>query len=174
MDKEITQLLRRNNRKAQRILYDKYAKRMFLLGLRYVNSEYEVVSIVNAAFYKVYSNIRQFDWKHEHSLEGWIKKIVVNEALQYIRANKKITWIDIETQYDLSSFEMPDDQLNAADYLRLINALPDGYRLVFNLYAIEGFSHKEIADKLDITESTSRSQLTHARRLLKKKILELL
>lgn len=174
MDKELTQLLKRNNSKAQRILYDKYAKRMFLLGLRYINSEYEVANIVNSAFYKVYTNIRKFEWKHELSLEGWIKKIVVNEALQYIRANKKINWVDIDTQYNLNSFEMPDDKLNAADYMQLIKSLPDGYRLVFNLYAIEGFSHKEIANKLDITESTSRSQLTHARKLLKKKILELL
>jgi len=127
--------------------------------------------ILITAFTKIFEKIEQF--KSEGSFEGWIRRIVVNEALTYLRKNKsmyletELDQVDYEPQYDRLS-----DHLEAEDLLRMIQELPTGYRIVFNLYAIDGFSHKEIAEQLGISENTSKSQLSRARTYLQKVLVE--
>lgn len=158
---------------AQREIYEKYSRKMLGVCFRYVNSQFEAEDILINGFMKVFDKIEQY--KHEGSFEGWIRKIMVNESLGYIRKNKSIYLeVDIEkADYlsDTNSFQPTD--LEAEDLLNLVQQLPTGYRTVFNLYAMEGYSHKEIADMLGINENTSKSQLSRARVLLQQYIQEL-
>lgn len=140
---------------------------MYALCCRYVKNKMEAEDVLVTAFTKVFDKIDQF--KSEGSFEGWIRRIVVNEALTWIRKNRSLY---LETDLEKADYE-PDydklsDHLEAEDLLRLIQLLPTGYQLVFNLYAIDGYSHKEIAEQLNISENTSKSQLSRARVYLQK------
>lgn len=157
----------RNDRTAQQQLYACYSGKMYALCCRYVKNKMEAEDVLVTAFTKVFDKIDQF--KSEGSFEGWIRRIVVNEALTWIRKNRSLF---LETDLEKADFE-PDydklsDHLEAEDLLRMIQALPTGYQLVFNLYAIDGYSHKEIAEQLNISENTSKSQLSRARVYLQK------
>jgi RNA polymerase sigma factor (sigma-70 family) len=124
------------------------------------------------AFVKIFERINQYSG--EGSFEGWMRRIMVNESLMYLRKNKNMSLnIDIEEVYELPQFNRLEDHLEAADLMTLINQLPVGYRTVFNLYAIEGYSHKEIGEKLSVSENTSKSQLSRARSSLQKQLVEL-
>ncbi len=138
---------------------------MMAVCLRYARSREEAEDLLQDAFIKVFDGIGDFQFKG--SLEGWIRKITVNTALRhYKRSSFRPEHNGVE--WDIEMAEEPDvyGQLEEEDLMRLIARLPDGYRVVFNLYAIEGYSHKEIADMLGIQESTSRSQLVKARKML--------
>ncbi|NBW36062.1 MAG: sigma-70 family RNA polymerase sigma factor [Cytophagia bacterium] len=157
----------KNDRVAQQQLYTIYSGKMYALCCRYVKSKMEAEDVLVTAFTKVFDKIDQF--KNEGSFEGWIRRIVVNEALTWIRKNRSLY---LETDLEKADYE-PDydqlsDQLETEDLLRMIQALPTGYQLVFNLYAIDGYSHKEIAEQLNISENTSKSQLSRARVYLQK------
>lgn len=170
-EEQLVKACQKADPKAQRRVYDKYASRMLSVCRRYFNDEYEAEEAMIEGFVKVFEKIGQF--KLEGSFEGWIRRIVVNECLMALRAKKQLGW---QTSYD-DVLEEPDPQLpetslEAADLMRLIESLPIGYRTVFNLYAIEGYSHEEIARTLQITESTSKSQLHRARALLQRMIVE--
>jgi RNA polymerase sigma factor (sigma-70 family) len=155
---------------AQKRLYDTYSSKMYGLCYRYVKDSMEAEDILVTAFMKVFDKIEQF--KSEGSFEGWIRRIVVNEALTHLRRNRsmyletELEQADREPDYNLS------DHLEAEDLLNMIQELPAGYRIVFNMYAIDGYSHKEIADHLGINENTSKSQLSRARVYLQKLLLE--
>lgn len=154
--------------KFQRDLYEKFSGKMYTLCLRYIKDETEAEDVLVGGFMKVYNNIMQYNG--EGSFEGWIRKIMVNEALQYIRKNKSMylqVAID-NAQYTSSNIEAIESRLAAEDLLKIVSALPVGYRTIFNLYAIEGYSHQEIADMLTISVNTSKSQLSRARALLQK------
>ena len=161
-----------NNRSSQRQLFEIYAPKMIIVCKRYARYDLEAEDIMQESFIKVFKNLDKFQF--EGSFEGWIRKIMVNTALKYI-SRKHITHEKIMVEF------MPEEpvdptvfsKLNADEILNLVTQLPDGYRLVFNLYAIEGYSHKEIGVMLNIEESTSRSQLVKARRMLQEKIIEL-
>lgn len=156
--------------KAQRRLYEKFSTKMLGVCFRYVHDDFEAEEIMIEGFVKVFEKIHTF--KMEGSFEGWIRRIMVNEALMYLRSNKKA---QLETSYEQVLYEPEPQQfstsLETEDLLKLIEALPTGYRTVFNLYAIEGFSHAEIAETLGITESTSKSQLSRARVILQNALL---
>lgn len=157
----------KNDRTAQQQLYASYSGKMYALCYRYVKNKMEAEDVLVTAFTKVFDKIDQF--KSEGSFEGWIRRIVVNESLTWIRKNRSLY---LETDLENADFE-PDynhlsDHLEAEDLLRMIQALPTGYQLVFNLYAIDGYSHKEIAEQLNISENTSKSQLSRARVYLQK------
>lgn len=122
------------------------------------------------AFMKVFTNLKKFE--HKGSFEGWIRRIMVNECISYIRANKKISFLEDENYLE-ESFNATESQFNVEEIQLLIDTLPDGYKMIFNLYAIEGFKHQEIAAMLNINEGTSKSQLSHARRLLQNEINKL-
>ena len=163
---------KRQNRDAQRTIYEFYSGKMYSLCCRYIKDKMEAEDILVVSFTKIFNRIDQF--KGEGSFEGWLRRIIVNEALTYLRKNKSMYLeTDIEVADREPNFESLENQLEAEDLLKMIEGLPTGYRIVFNLYAIDGFSHQEIADQLGISESTSKSQLSRARGLLQKRLLEM-
>jgi RNA polymerase sigma factor (sigma-70 family) len=163
----------KGNSKAQRALFDKFAPKMLAVCQRYLRNNQEAEDVLQDGFVKVFQKI--VDFKMEGSLEGWIRRIVVNTALDTIRRNKKLL-DDIqveEVQYKVSFTDHQFDGMDLAQLMKLIDEMPDGYRIVFNMFAIEGYSHKEIADTLGVTENTSKSQYSRARAFLRTQ-LELL
>lgn len=164
---ELIDQCRRRNRAAQKHLYEHYSGRLFALCRRYIKDSMEAEDVLITAFTKILERIDQF--KGEGSFEGWMKRIVVNDSLTWLRRNKAMY---VETELEAADREPNYDQLSnhleAEDLLTMIQELPSGYRMVFNLYAIDGYSHQEIADQLGITESTSKSQLSRARIYLQK------
>lgn len=152
--------------KAQKQLYNTYSPVLYGVCLRYSKSEVEAGEILQESFIKIFDNLKQFSFKG--SFEGWMKRIVVHTALNYFKKNKK--HIHNECIDDILSvdnyIEDVSANINAEDILKLVQQLPCGYRMVFNLYAIEGYSHQEIAKSLNITVNTSKSQLSRARKIL--------
>jgi len=160
----------RENKHCQRALYEKFAGKMMTVCLRYTRHRLEAEDIMQEGFIKIFNNINKF--QRRGSLEGWIRRIMINTALSnYNKSSFKKEIIGIEDYQ--SGVEQPKaiQQLTADEIMKVINTLPDGYRIVFNLYVIEEYSHNEIAKMLGITSSTSRSQLVKARRMLQKKII---
>ncbi|MBW3546128.1 MAG: sigma-70 family RNA polymerase sigma factor, partial [Bacteroidetes bacterium] len=153
---------RRGEHKAQRSVYEQHAPQMLAVCLRYVHDRSEAESVMVNGFLKVFDKIGQYSG--EGSFEGWIRRIMVNESLLYLRQNKHAHMM---VEVEAASREVYTDdalqQLAAEELMALVHKLPEGYRTVFNLYAIEGYSHKEIAEQLDIAENTSKSQLSRAR-----------
>jgi RNA polymerase sigma factor (sigma-70 family) len=169
---ELIEGCRRNERAAQKALYERMAAKMFAICCRYVKDRMEAEDVLVTSFTKVFDRIDQF--KAEGSFEGWVRRIVVNEALTYLRKNKSMY---LETDLEAADREPDigslDYQLEAEDLLKLVAELPAGYKIVFNLYAIDGYSHKEIAGQLGISENTSKSQLSRARAHLQNRLLEM-
>ena len=170
MTRKLINQVRQNKRKAQQEFYYKYLIQMFRLTNRYVNNEQDAGSIVNIGFYKIFTNINKFIYHNEKSFIAWMKKIIINEALIFLR--QKFIYNDLEdNQPDLFHSEnVHENNLLIEDYYNLIRKLPNDLRTVFNLYAIDGFSHKEIAAQLNIKESSSRVYLTRARKILMKNL----
>lgn len=156
---------------AQKALYDKYSRRMLGVCLRYASCTDEAQDILQDGFIKVFDKIGSFNAKG--SLEGWIRRIMVNTALDNIRKNKKhMNQTDVDdVKYQLKADNFVVESLEAKALLKIIQTLPTGFRTVFNLYAIEGYSHKEIAVMLDVSEGTSKSQYSRARAYIQR-ILE--
>ncbi len=166
-------------RLAHNLLYRKYASKMLGVCMRYCKNKQEAEDVLQDGFIKVFFNIKNF--RKEGSFEGWIRKIMINTSLNNYQSNLKHSnhsdIEDIEEFFNFTEHEneekfnsgkiLPNNQL-----MRIIQSLPCGYRMVFNLYAIEGYSHKEIGNLLNISENTSKSQLSKARKFLKKKIIE--
>lgn len=166
-EQELIQGCRRGDRAAQKRLYDTFSPKMYALCCRYVKDSMEAEDVLVTAFTKILDKIDQY--KSEGSFEGWIRRVVVNEALTWLRRNRNMY---LELELEAADYE-PDykslsDHLEAEDLMTMINELPSGYLIVFNLYAIDGYSHKEIADQLGISENTSKSQLSRARACLQK------
>jgi len=161
----------RRDRSAQKLLYETYASKMYGVCYRYIKDSMEAEDVLITSFTKVFDKIDQF--KQEGSFEGWIRRIVVNEALTCLR-KKRSMYLETELEqvdYNLN-YKNLSDHLEAEDLLAMVNELPTGYRIVFNMYAIDGYSHKEIAEHLGISENTSKSQLSRARTHLQKVLKE--
>lgn len=156
---------------AQRLFYEKYSGKLYGVCLRYARDNAEAQDILQESFIRIFKYLP--DYQHKGSIEGWMRRIVVNVALRMIQAAFSRYELPVEALPDSSIEADVLPQLNAEELLHLIRKLPDGYRVVFNMYAIEGYSHAEIGAQLNIDESTSRSQLTKARKLLKKWLEEL-
>lgn len=161
---------------AQKQLFDSFSRKMMGVCLRYTKDAEEAQDVLQIGFVKVFEKLHLFN--SEGSLEGWIRKVVINCALDQIRKNKKFeNNIDLDTvDYQLpSENENVLGQLSVNDLLKIIQAMPTGFRTVFNMYAIEGYSHQEIADQLNISINTSKSQYSRARvylqKIIEKKIL---
>jgi RNA polymerase sigma-70 factor (ECF subfamily) len=160
----------KGNSRAQRVLFDKFAPKMLVVCQRYMKSIDEAEDVLQDGFVKVFQKIGEF--KMEGSLEGWIRRIVVNTALDMLRKNKKLLGdvsID-DVSYKVSFEDNSFDEMDVNHLMKLINELPDGYRVVFNMFAIEGYSHKEIADTLGVSENTSKSQYSRARAFLRNQL----
>lgn len=171
MTQKLIAELKRNKAKAQKEFYYKYADRMFLLIYRYVNSEQDAGSIVNQGFYKIFVKINNFSFINEQALTAWMKKIMINEALSFLR--KKVNYDEINENHSNITMVQNTAENNLAleEYYRLITDLPHDLRTVFNMYAIDGYSHKEISEIIGIKESSSRVYLLRARKILQDKLL---
>ncbi len=163
---EILRGCKKNKRQFQEILYRKYAKKMYGICLSYAGDRDMAQDILQDSFIKIFNKIKDFN--PEGSLEGWIRKIITNTAIDYLRKQKRIRNYISEKEEIKEGVYEPDalQQLQAQDVINMVEKLPDGARVVFNLYALEGYTHKEIAQKLEIAEGTSKSQYNRARKLL--------
>jgi len=164
---EIIRLAYENNRQAQQMIFTKFSPKMLGVCRQYIKDIQYAEDLMLTAFMKVFSNLRNFE--NKGSFEGWIRRIMVNECISYIRVQKKVVFLE-ETTYIEESFNSIDIEYSIDEIQFLIDQLPEGYKMVFNLYVIEGYKHLEIATMLGINEGTSKSQLSHARKMLKKQI----
>lgn len=156
---------------AQRALYEQYSPRMMAVCFRYAHSREDAEDMLQEGFIRVYSQLSSF--KGNGSFEGWIRRIVVNTCINVLKKNKKFDEVvDLEQAYDASVKETVHSVIQAKQVTECIRLLPTGYRTVLNLFAIEGYSHKEIGAMLDIGESTSRSQYTRAKALLEQILID--
>jgi len=172
----------KQNSNAQKILYKKFFPKMIAVCLRYLKNKEDASEVLNSSFLKVFEKIKQY--KSEGSLEGWIKKIVINSSLDFIRSNKtyRNKFIltdeflfynsDEKTETDTVDISDAETFLSNEEIFELIRALPPATRIVFNLYVIDGFKHKQIAKQLDISTGTSQWHLSNARKILQEKINE--
>lgn len=159
-----------NNRQAQQKIYSQYAPKMLSVCRQYIKDIHHAEDLMITAFMKVFTNLRNFE--HKGSFEGWIRRIMINECLSYIRVNKKVSFLEDEYVAE-PGFNNIESGLSVDDIQHVIDSLPDGYKVIFNLFAIEGFKHQEIAEMLGINEGTSKSQLSHARKMLQQQINKL-
>ena len=169
-EKKIIQLAIENNRSAQQKIYTQFSPKMLSVCRQYIKDIHQAEDIMITAFMKVFVNLKNF--QHSGSFEGWIRRIMVNECISHIRVKKKVNFLDDEN-FSESSFNNIESQFSIEDIQFLIDSLPDGYKMIFNLYAIEGYKHQEIALILGINEGTSKSQLSQARKILKAHITKL-
>lgn len=159
----------RQRERAQRALYERLAPTMYAVCLRYVRDADDAQDVLLRAFTRVFGKIKQY--QQEGSFEGWVRRIVVNEALMFLRQQKNMhVAVDLEQATEVST--SPSSQLEADDLLQLVQELPLGFRTVFNLYCIEGYTHAGIAQQLNISEGTSKSQLSRAKALLRRTVAQ--
>lgn len=155
------------DRKSQKELYDCFSAKMFAICLRYAKNQMDAEDILQEGFVKLYKNLDRF--RGEGSFDGWVRRIFVNTAIEHIRKNK----LNNSEINDTIENVVKDTEANALDnlfrkdLLKTTNGLSDGYKTVFSMYAVEGYSHKEIADQLGISESTSKSQFSRAKAILR-------
>jgi RNA polymerase sigma factor (sigma-70 family) len=169
--KEIIKGCLDGSRRDQELLYRRHASKLYAVCLQYSGNDEEARDILQEGFIKIFENLRHY--KHEGSFEGWMRRITVNTALEKFRCSHNLYRVDdIDTLRDQDAD--PDNQdyagLEANDLLGIIRELPPKYRMVFNLYAIEGYSHKEISSMLNISEGTSKSNLSRARIILQRRV----
>lgn len=154
------------------MLYKQTAAKMLAVCMRYARDQMEAEDSLQLGYIKVFQKINEY--RGDGSFEGWIRKIMVNTAIESYRKNlRTLNLVPIEEGYDQPSTGFDFSQLGMKDLLRLIQGLADGYRIVFNMYIIEGYSHKEIAAALGISEGASKSQLSRARAILKQEIIKM-
>ncbi len=169
-DLELIEGCKKGDPRAQKALYERYRMMLFGVCLRYASCREEAEDFLQDGFVKIYQNLYQY--QPIGSLGGWMRKVVVNVILQHLRRRRHL-FTDVEIE-DLADQYEAEDQIfssfRARALMRMVQQLPDGYRTVFNLYVIEGFSHKEIAEQLGISEATSKSQLSRAKSTLRKMI----
>lgn len=166
-------LTQKGDEQAIKEIYCRYVRYLTAVCSRYLQEEEDVKDVLQDSFLKIFSSIKSFEYRGSGSLKGWMTKIVVNETLKFIKRNKRIEF----TGLDQEKINIADDEpetmgIPAPVIHQMIRELPDGYRTIFNLYVIEQKSHKEIAELLNIKESTSASQLHRAKALLATKIKE--
>jgi len=173
-EQESIQRCLENDPKAQELLYKHFAPKMFGICLRYAKCQAEAEDILQEGFIKIFTRLK--DYRNEGSFEGWVRRTFINTAINFYRKNLKskneidITDIEIVNDSHVSAI----DKLSTQELLEVIRELPDGYRIVFNLNVMEGYTHKEIGEMLKISENTSKSQLSRAKQVLQKRLLNLI
>lgn len=151
---------------AQKALYDKFSPVLYGICLRYLKNTTEAEDVLIESFYKIFNKINQF--KSQGSFEGWMKRIVINESLMKIRKKNNLSLhVEIEKAYSVNEKSRVISDINYKELLQLLEDLPTGYRTIFNLYVIEGYKHREIAEKLGISINTSKSQLILAKKKMR-------
>ncbi|WP_339916867.1 RNA polymerase sigma factor [Yeosuana marina] len=161
----------KDNREAQHALFEMHAPKMLSVCRYYIKDLQHAEEAMLNGFYKVFSNLKSF--KGEGSFEGWIRRIMVRESISFLRQQKQIEFSmeTVEIEHDFTN--NIETEIEVAEIQQLIDTLPEGYKVVFVMYAIEGYKHHEIAEALNITEGTSKSQLFKARNMLQQKINDL-
>ena len=170
-EKQIISGCKKSNKRAQYQFYEMFKKLVFSVCMRYAKDVPEAEDIMQDAFVVLFRDLYQY--RPMGALGAWVRRVTVNTALQHIR-KKRMVFSDMEINTLADRVEGDNDimgALNAKEIMRMVQLLPDGYRMVFNLYVVEGFSHQEVANQLGISVSTSKSQLSRAKSYLKK-ILE--
>lgn len=171
-DKELVKNCMEGKRDAQKLLFDRYAGKMLSICKRYFDNTEEAEDALQEGFIKVFEKLHQ--WQGSGALGGWIRTVMINTALTHLRSSKK--WkdsTDLEAAEDLTSDDMDAlASMNADELLQLIASMPSGYRTVFNLFALEGYAHKEIAEMLGVSENTSKTQYLKSKDWLKKNLLK--
>lgn len=159
---------KKNNREAQHMLFELHAPKMLSVCRYYIKDRQQAEEVMLNGFFKVFSNLKSF--KNEGSFEGWIRRIMVRESISFLRQQKKIEFssevVFVKEAYDNNI----NTNIEVAEIQQLIDTLPEGYKMVFIMYAIEGYKHHEIAKILNITPGTSKSQLFKARKMLQEKL----
>ena len=173
VSKELTNIVKacvKGDTKSQKLLYQMFANRLYGLCLRYSSNEADAKDLLQDGFIKIFENLKQY--KNKGSLEGWMRRIIINTAMEHFRKSGNLMLFDSDAKIVSVQvkYEHVMQDLNKKDMLDMIQSLTPQYRAVFNLYAIEGYSHQEIAKILNISEGTSKSNLSRARTMLKKKI----
>lgn len=173
LHKNETKLIHRavkQNREAQHVLYELHSPKMLSICRYYIKDVHQAEEVMLNGFFKVFKYLKSF--KNEGSFEGWMRRIMVRESISYLRQKKRIEFA-VEDQYIERDYANNiNTNIEVAEIQQVIDRLPEGYRMVFVMYAIEGYKHQEIAELLNISEGTSKSQLFKARQMLQKKIKE--
>lgn len=160
-----------NDAKAQRLLYQRFAPKMWPVCLRFAKDRMSAEDILQEGFLRVYGKLDQYTF--EGSFEGWIRRIMVNTAINYYRKNLMNAGLELPFEDVFSKETVPEDaldKLSAKELMAIIQELPEGYRIIFNLYVIDGYTHREIGDIMGISESTSKTQYMRARVSLQDKV----
>ena len=161
----------KNNREAQHVLFESHAPKMLSICRYYIRDTQFAEEAMLNGFFKVFKNLSSFN--NAGSFEGWIRRIMVRESISFLRHKKQIEFSSDDIEDDINHANNIQTNIEVAEIQQLIDNLPEGYKIVFVMYAIEGYKHQEIAQILDISESTSKSQLFKARKVLQQKIKEL-
>lgn len=170
-EKEISAGCQRADARAREMLYTRYSGRLLATAMRYMGSREEAEDVLHDAFITAYRSFDKFEYRGEGSLAAWLQRIVVNRSLDALRIRQKSILEPLDGDADEPEVDADDvDTIPRDELLRLVASLPDGYRTVINMYAFDGLSHKEIAERLGISEKTSSSQFFRAKKLLAKMI----
>lgn len=175
---ELSEKVKAGEKVAFGILYETYAEDLYVTILRYIEDSYQAKDLLHDCFLKIFDKITQFQYQGTGSLGAWLRRLCVNECLMKLRREKNFQFISLDERDDIefNTFDEPTeeevDQIPSAELSAMIQALPEGYRMVLTLYLIEGKSHKEIAALLGINEKSSSSQLSRAKKQLAKAIKE--
>lgn len=168
---QLMQKAAKNDREAQHVLFETHSPKMLSVCRYYVKDVQKAEEVMLNGFFKAFTNLESF--RNEGSFEGWLRRIMVRESISFLRRQKQIEFSIEEIEPSVDYANTIETNLEVNDIQQLIDDLPEGYKMVFVMYAIEGYKHHEIADMLNITEGTSKSQLFKARQWLQQKIKEL-
>lgn len=157
-----------NDRQSQHQLYELFAPKMLSVCRQYIADIHHAEDVMLTAFMKVFKHLKNF--RNEGSFEGWIRRIMIRESVSFLRKQKRVEFFTDELPESNNTVIVAESHLAVNDIQRIIDELPEGYRIVFLMYAVEGFKHREIAEELKISVNTSKTQLFKARRLLQQKI----
>lgn len=180
-EQQILEDCKKGKNKAMDRLYDKYSKPMLGVCMRYCRNREEAEDVLQEGFIKIFLSIKNFKFRAEGSLTGWIKRIIVNTAINHHRDNLKHYYhTDIgsisdpaDEEPDYNTGQTQEEPVSPEKIMEIVQNLPPGYRMVFNLYVFEKYTHKDIAEELKISENTSKTQLLKARKMIKQKIAEI-
>ena len=168
---KLIQMASKNNREAQHLLYELHAPKMLSICRYYIKDVHQAEEVMLNGFFKVFKHLKSF--KNEGSFEGWVRRIMVREAISFLRRKKNIEFVAEDEYLEKDYSNNIKTNIEVAEIQQVIDSLPEGYKMVFVMYAIEGYKHNEIAELLNISEGTSKSQLFKARQILQQRIKEL-
>ena len=169
---EIIKYCKKDNQVAQGLLFEHFYTPMFNLSMRMLGSRFDVEEVLSVVFVKIFKSVHKFTYKNEASVYKWIKTITINESIRFLNKRKKLVFEEnLDTVKDsIEDLDVDDLSINMNDVYHVLENMPDGYRTVFNLYAIEEYSHREIAEILNISINTSKSQVRKARLFIVERI----